>query len=138
MSKTRIIWKQGVNTIFPGASALAQLRAIAKANYIELPLLTGPRWKYAVELERKLRAARLLGNNSQLLIYREPRKTRAKNSRYRQMMNTLFGIVARPTPPRGGRGDVRPRPTAHPPKPKRPSRTVNLLEQELLRKGDDF
>jgi hypothetical protein len=136
MSKIRVIWKQGL-AVYYGHRAIKQLTALVQGNYVKLPIVIGPQWKQAVVMEKQLRIAQMLSPDCQLLIYREPRQVSARNSRYKQALRTL-GVEAPPTRPQQRRpAAVRPRPTPAHPKLKKPSRIVNLLQQELMRNAEE-
>lgn len=125
MTRVRIIYQIGPST-FTGKVALMQVTKVCAGwGYKTLPLTGRPFWRTVQELVTRTRAN---GHDlGRFLIYREPRKVKAKHSAYKQMLRTIFAggdrlqrarVPARPTP-------------AHPKRNKPRSRTVKLLEQEL-------
>lgn len=133
MSRVRIIWNQG-GAVYTGRRAVKQLIAITTGNYLTVPLPNPySSWRHAIAAENALRKAGHLGVESNLLIFREPRRTRTKNSRYKQTLRTLgIWTLGTPAPPRN-----RPRAVPVPrQKQKRASRTVAMLEQDLLRRAE--
>jgi hypothetical protein len=125
MTRVRIIYQIGPST-FTGKMALNQVSKVcAGYGYKVIPMPGQPLWRAVKDIVAITQKA---GHDfGRFLVYREPRRIKVQRSPYKQMLRTMFGrnrlqparTPARTTP-------------AHATPNKLRSRTVKLLEQELM------
>jgi hypothetical protein len=149
VSRTRILFRFQDAYNYTGAAAFKQLEKLVSVYGLTVPTPTGvPRWQWAVSA---FKTAKTRGYDlGHLFVYREPRRIKTENSRYKQEIRTLFGLPVgtQPAPPRRGnryetyrranqeainpmRGGRRPQAAGV----KTRSRAIRLLEQELMQEA---
>lgn len=125
MTRIRIIYQIGPST-FTGKMALNQITNVCASYGYKPVLMPGqPLWKVVKDVVAMTQKAGY--DFGRFLVYREPRHTKTSRSPYKQMLRTVFGRN-RLQP---ARTPTRPTPT-HATTNKLRSRTVKLLEQELM------
>jgi hypothetical protein len=126
MTRVRIIYQIGPST-FTGKLALNQvIKVCASYGYKAVPMPGQPLWKIVKELVTLTQKAGY--DIGRFMVYRESRHVKLQRSPYKQMLRTLFGRAKLQPPAQR----INTQAQAHPKLNKLRSRTVKLLEQELM------